>query len=88
MLEFAIPEFPVTRALWFIYVSAVLPLLTRPVSAGWAATGAFLGKSIREFYRDYPLLDLLARWERAGFRNVHCRQLSVGGAVIVWGEKG
>lgn len=87
MLEFAVPEFTVTRALWSLYVYALLPLLTRPVSPAWAAVGAFLGGSIGEFDERHPLPSLLADWHRAGFCNLRCRQMSVGGAIIVSGEK-
>jgi len=88
MLEFAIPRFPVTCVLWSFYVSTLLPVLTRLVSPAWGEVGAFLGGSIDEFYRRYPLADLTADWQEAGFRNVRFRHLSAGGALVVFAEKG
>lgn len=87
MLEFGVPRFPVSRALWSLYVYALLPLLTRPVSIGWARVGAFLGGSIADFQRRYPLSKLVQDWRDAGLGGVRCRQLSVGGAIIVSGVK-
>ncbi len=87
MLEFAVPEFTITRSLWRVYVSRVLPVLTRVASAGWPEVGGFLGGSIADFYRRYPLPNLLSDWAHAGFCNVRCRRLSFGSAIIVSGEK-
>lgn len=87
MLEFGIPETPALRTLWSLYVFTVLPLLTRPISPGWARVGAFLGRSIDDFYRRYPPANLFADWKHAGFQDLRCRHLSLGGAIVVAGEK-
>jgi demethylmenaquinone methyltransferase/2-methoxy-6-polyprenyl-1,4-benzoquinol methylase len=87
MLEFGIPAFPITRALWSLYAFALLPFLARLASPEWARVGAFLGGSIAGFYRQYPLSRLIADWERAGFTDVTCRPLSFGGAIVVTAVK-
>ena len=53
-LEFAVPA-GIWRPLWRAYVGAVLPAAGRIVSQGWHEVGRFLGGSIREFWRSYPL---------------------------------
>ncbi len=87
-LEFFVPERQPERALWDLYVDAGLPVLGRLVSPGWGEVGRFLGPSIRDFYRRYPLERVLALWRAAGIEGVRARPLSLGGGVVIWGVRG
>jgi demethylmenaquinone methyltransferase / 2-methoxy-6-polyprenyl-1,4-benzoquinol methylase len=87
MLEFCLPPNPFARAAWEAYVRAGLPLAGRAISPGWRAVGEFLGPSIREFWRDWPVERLLATWRAAGIENVQLRTLSLGGGVVFWGRR-
>jgi demethylmenaquinone methyltransferase/2-methoxy-6-polyprenyl-1,4-benzoquinol methylase len=83
MLEFGVPPAP-ARLAWELYVRAGLPVLGAVVSPGWRRVGSFLGDSIRDFHRRYDLLEL---WRSAGIENVRSRRLSLGGGVVVWGNR-
>jgi demethylmenaquinone methyltransferase / 2-methoxy-6-polyprenyl-1,4-benzoquinol methylase len=87
-LEFFVPPNPAARALWEAYVRVGLPLAGRFVSRGWGEVGAFLGPSIRDFYRRYPLADQLELWREAGIERVQARSMSLGGGIVVWGTRG
>jgi demethylmenaquinone methyltransferase/2-methoxy-6-polyprenyl-1,4-benzoquinol methylase len=86
-LEFAVPA-GLWRPLWRVYVGAVLPAAGRLVSPGWHEVGDFLGDSIREFWRRYPLVRQLELWRAAGIEDVRYRRLSVGGGIVIWGSRG
>ena len=86
MLEFGLPS-GVWRPLWELYVRVGLPAAGRVVSPGWHEVGRFLGPSIRGFYEWYPLAAVLELWRGAGFVDVRCRRLSVGGGVVVWATR-
>jgi demethylmenaquinone methyltransferase/2-methoxy-6-polyprenyl-1,4-benzoquinol methylase len=87
-LEFYVPDRRSTNALWRAYVRAGLPLLGRAISPGWHEVGRFLGPSIEAFWRRYPLQELLALWRAAGVEHVEARPLSLGGGIVIWGERG
>jgi demethylmenaquinone methyltransferase/2-methoxy-6-polyprenyl-1,4-benzoquinol methylase len=86
-LEFFVPTRVLPRALWELYVRAGLPLLGRAAPNGWGRVGSFLGPSIRAFWRRYPLEALLELWRAAGIDRVQARTLSLGGGVVIWGER-
>jgi demethylmenaquinone methyltransferase / 2-methoxy-6-polyprenyl-1,4-benzoquinol methylase len=86
-LEFHVPANPVWRAPLSLYTRVGLPSLGRAVSPAWHEVGKFLGPSIREFYRTYPLVDQLAMWRTAGIGDVRARPMSLGGGVVIWGRK-
>jgi demethylmenaquinone methyltransferase / 2-methoxy-6-polyprenyl-1,4-benzoquinol methylase len=86
-LEFAVPA-GLWRPLWRAYVGAVLPAAGRIVSPGWHDVGDFLGGSIREFWRRYPLERQLELWRAAGIEDVRYRRLSLGGGIVIWGRRG
>jgi len=86
-LEFAVPAGP-WRPLWRAYVGAVLPAAGRIVSPGWHEVGDFLGDSIREFWRRYPLEHQLELWRTAGIEDARYRRLSLGGGIVIWGRRG
>jgi demethylmenaquinone methyltransferase/2-methoxy-6-polyprenyl-1,4-benzoquinol methylase len=86
-LEFFVPPNPVARAAWELYVRVGLPLAGTVVSPGWGRVGRFLGPSIRSFYERIPLQDLLGLWRAAGIKQPGFRPLSLGGGIVVWGDR-
>lgn len=87
-LEFHLPRSPLARIPWEAYVRIGLPLLGRLISPGWRDVGRFLGPSIRDFYGRYPLGRQLELWRAGGIEHVQARTMSVGGGVVIWGERG
>jgi demethylmenaquinone methyltransferase / 2-methoxy-6-polyprenyl-1,4-benzoquinol methylase len=85
-LEFGVPGGPVRR-LWDLYVGLGLPVAGRVLRNGWDEVGTFLGRSIREFWADYPLARQLELWRAASLRDLEVRRLSLGGGVVIWGMK-
>lgn len=85
-LDFAVPR-GVWYPLWRLYTSAALPLAGRLFSRHWRDVGAFLGPSIRDFYRRWPEERLLDAWRDAGVGDVRSRRLSLGGGVVIWGTR-
>jgi len=86
-LEFAVPA-GIWRPLWRAYVGVVLPAAGRAIDPGWREVGRFLGGSIREFWRRYPLQRQLQLWRAAGIEDVSYRRLSLGGGIVIWGRRG
>jgi demethylmenaquinone methyltransferase/2-methoxy-6-polyprenyl-1,4-benzoquinol methylase len=87
-LEFAVPGSPFWRALWWLYTRALLPvggLLTGGVH--WYRVGRFLGPSISDHYRRYPLDWTVDAWERAGIGEVTLKKMSLGGGIVMWGRR-
>jgi demethylmenaquinone methyltransferase / 2-methoxy-6-polyprenyl-1,4-benzoquinol methylase len=85
-LEFGLPRWP-WRPAWELYVRVGLPVLGRVVSPGWHEVGRFLGPSIRSFSARWPLDEMLAAWRAAGVEDVRHRRLSLGGGVVIWGQR-
>jgi demethylmenaquinone methyltransferase / 2-methoxy-6-polyprenyl-1,4-benzoquinol methylase len=85
-LEFAVPDPPVWLPLWRLYTRVVLPVAGL-VGGGreWAEVGRFLGPSIEEHYRRYPVEEHVAMWHDAGLVDVHTRTMSLGGGLVMWG---
>jgi demethylmenaquinone methyltransferase / 2-methoxy-6-polyprenyl-1,4-benzoquinol methylase len=86
MLEFGLPR-GAWRPLWELYVRVGLPAAGTLVSPGWGGVGRFLGPSIRDFWRQWPEPRLLDAWRAAEIDYVHCKRLSVGGGIVVWGRR-
>jgi demethylmenaquinone methyltransferase/2-methoxy-6-polyprenyl-1,4-benzoquinol methylase len=86
-LEFGVPERPLWRGLWRLYVGAALPLAGRVISSGWREVGDFLGGSIQDFYARYPAERLVEAWREAGVMDVRSRRLSLGGGIVTWGRR-
>ena len=87
-LEFGVPVGRLPNALWRAYVGVGLPLAGAAIAPGWRSVGSFLGPSIRAFWARYPLETLLAAWRSAGIEQVGVQRLSLGGGVVIWGERG
>jgi demethylmenaquinone methyltransferase / 2-methoxy-6-polyprenyl-1,4-benzoquinol methylase len=85
-LEFGVPDWP-WRAPWEVWTRVGLPLAGRALGRGWLEVGRFLGPSIREHWRRFPLQRQLEHWRSAGLVDVRHRRLTFGAAVVVWGRK-
>ena len=87
-LEFHRPDAGLPRALWWLYTRVGLPLGGLWVSRSWFTVGRFLGPSISDFARRYPLPAHLALWQAAGVPAARAHVMSLGGGVVIWGRKG
>lgn len=87
-LEFAVPPAAGWRAAWWFYTRVLLPL-GGAITGGrqWYEVGRFLGPSISEHYRRYPIPWTLRQLEAAGLEDVGHRQMSLGGGVVMWGRR-
>jgi demethylmenaquinone methyltransferase/2-methoxy-6-polyprenyl-1,4-benzoquinol methylase len=85
-LEFGVPAWP-WRGPWEAWVRLGLPLAGRALGRGWLEVGRFLGPSIREHWRRFPLDRQLALWRSAGLEDVRARRLTLSAAVVIWGRK-
>ena len=85
-LEFGVPG-GVWRPAWEAYVRVGLPLAGRVLRHGWREVGGFLGPSIRDFWRHWPLERQLGLWRAAGLVDIRSRSLSLGGGVVLWGRR-
>ena len=85
-LEFGLPT-GVWRPLWRAYVDAILPAAGRLLSPGWHQVGRFLGGSIRELWRRYPLAAQVELWHEAGIEDIQHRFLSLAGGIVIWGRR-
>lgn len=87
-LEFHVPPGPLWRPLWWLYTRAVLPLAGGLLGGReWFDVGRFLGPSITEHYRRYPLPWTVGAWRRAGLEEVGARTMSLGGGLVMWGTR-
>jgi demethylmenaquinone methyltransferase/2-methoxy-6-polyprenyl-1,4-benzoquinol methylase len=87
-LEFHVPSSRFWRPMWMLYTRAVLP------AAGWATggrewfeVGRFLGPSISDHYRRYPLEWHVEAWREAGIEDVGVRVMSLGGGLVMSGRR-
>ena len=87
-LEFCVPPNPLWRAAWEVYTRAILPaggLLLGGMP--WLRVGRFLGPNITGHYRRYPIPWTVEAWQRAGFTGVGTRLMSLGGGLVMWGQR-
>lgn len=88
-LEFAVPDGSIWHPLWLLYTRTLLPLAGYLTGGReWFTVGRFLGPSITEHYRRYPLEWHVHAWQEAGIEHVLVRRMSLGGGVVMWGRKG
>lgn len=85
-LEFGVPG-GLARPAWEVWVRVGLPLSGRVLSPGWGRVGSFLGGSIRDYWRRFPLDRQLELWRAAGIDDVRVRRMSLGGGVVMWGRR-
>jgi demethylmenaquinone methyltransferase / 2-methoxy-6-polyprenyl-1,4-benzoquinol methylase len=87
-LEFAIPATRVWRVAWLGYTRVLLPLAGFATGGRpWLQVGRFLGPSISEHYRRYPVGWMRDAWHRAGLESVQMRSMSLGGGLVMWARK-
>jgi demethylmenaquinone methyltransferase/2-methoxy-6-polyprenyl-1,4-benzoquinol methylase len=87
-LDFYVPPSPLTRAAWWLYTRAVLPVAGLALGGrAWWEVGRFLGPNISDHYRRWPLERLLDTWNAAGMEGVEYRPMSLGGGIVMWGTK-
>ncbi|MGH2992415.1 MAG: class I SAM-dependent methyltransferase [Solirubrobacterales bacterium] len=86
-LEFGVPGFAPTRALWVAWTRLALPALGRIASRSWYQVGRFLGPSISELDRRLPPQRQAELWRAAGIGSVTIRRMSLGGGVVMSGVK-
>ncbi|MGH8981086.1 MAG: class I SAM-dependent methyltransferase [Acidimicrobiales bacterium] len=87
-LEFLVPPRPLWHGAWWLYTRAALPLAGLATGGTpWYRVGRFLGPSISEHYRRYPLEWTVRAWEDAGIEEVTVRRMSLGGGLVMWGRR-
>jgi demethylmenaquinone methyltransferase/2-methoxy-6-polyprenyl-1,4-benzoquinol methylase len=87
-LEFLVPPNPIWHALWICYTRLVLP--TAGYLTGgeeWWKVGRFLGPSISNHYKAYPVAWTEQAWRDAGIDEVGVRRMSLGGGLVMWGRR-
>ena len=86
MVEFGRPA-GVWSVPWWVYTRAVLPVVGSVIGSGWWQVGRFLGPSIDSFADSYPPDRLAAEWTSAGMMDVHYQSMSLGGGLVMWGQR-
>jgi demethylmenaquinone methyltransferase/2-methoxy-6-polyprenyl-1,4-benzoquinol methylase len=87
-LEFAVPPNRFWRSWWWLYTRMVLPVAGLALGGRpWFDVGRFLGPDITAHYRRFPVAATVAAWERAGFTSVRVRRMSLGGGLVMWGQR-
>ena len=86
-LEGHVPPESWARAGWLAHTRVLMPAVGWVVSPAWYRTGQFLGRSISEFSRRYPLPVQVRWWQEGGMRRVRTKLLSNGAAVVTWAVK-
>ncbi len=86
-LEFGVPMSPVWRAGWEAHTRVGLPLLGRAFSREWHRAGRFLGPSIEEWDRRFPIEKQVGMWREAGLRDVVVHRLTFGAGIVMEGTK-
>lgn len=87
-LEFAVPTNPFWRCWWWGYTRLVLPVAGALLGGrAWYDVGRFLGPNITKHYRRLPVDATVAAWEAAGLVDVGLRRMSLGGGLVMWGQR-
>jgi demethylmenaquinone methyltransferase/2-methoxy-6-polyprenyl-1,4-benzoquinol methylase len=87
-LDFFVPPNVLQRLGWRGYTRGLLPV-EGYVFGGkpWWKVGRFLGPSIEEFYRRWPLHRIFEAWRVAGMVDVERDVMSMGAGLVMWGRK-
>jgi demethylmenaquinone methyltransferase/2-methoxy-6-polyprenyl-1,4-benzoquinol methylase len=83
-LEFGVPPSPIWHTAWWAYTRWAMPLIGGLDSREWREVGRFLGPSIEDFWRRYPMATQQLLWAQAGLAPVRVRRMSLGGGVVMW----
>jgi demethylmenaquinone methyltransferase / 2-methoxy-6-polyprenyl-1,4-benzoquinol methylase len=86
-LEFGVPPNPIARGGWYAHTRLGLPVVGLVASREWFGAGRFLGPSISDWERRFPLDEQLRQWRRAGVGDARARRLTFGAGVVIWGRK-
>lgn len=87
-LEFLAPPNPLWRIAWWLYTRLILPLGGLVLGGReWFEVGRFLGPNISGHYRRYPVTSIVDMWTAAGIEDVHCKVMSLGGGLVMWGRR-
>jgi demethylmenaquinone methyltransferase/2-methoxy-6-polyprenyl-1,4-benzoquinol methylase len=87
-LEFCDPAGTVWWPAWWAYTRLVLPAGGLALGGPeWYRVGRFLGPNISAHYRRYPVSWTVRAWEKAGFTGVGARTMSLGGGLVMWGQR-
>ena len=86
-LEFYVPQNPLLRAGWEVWMHSVLPAGGLVGGRAWYEVGRFLRPSIVSHYNRYPLEWHVGVWQRAGMVDVGYCVMSLGSGVVMWGTK-
>jgi len=87
-LEFAVPPRRFWRWWWLGYTRLVLPLAGAALGGrAWFDVGRFLGPNISDHYRRFPVAATVSAWQAAGLSNVGTRRMSLGGGIVIWGQR-
>ncbi len=87
-LDFYVPPSPVWRLSWRIYTRLLMPAGGRVLGGpAWWRAGRFLGPNIETFYRQWPMHRLYEAWRMGGMVDVQHSVMSLGGGLVMWGQK-
>lgn len=87
-LEFHVPPPPLWHPLWVLYTRAVLPAAGYLTGGReWYEVGRFLGPSISNHYKRWPLEWHVRAWAAAGIPDAQVRLMSLGGGLVMHGTK-
>lgn len=87
-LDFYVPPNLSTRLAWRLYTRWIMPAAGYVLGGkAWWNAGRFLGPNIEQFYRRWPVDQLYEAWRSAGMVDVHHEVMSLGGGLVMWGQK-
>jgi demethylmenaquinone methyltransferase/2-methoxy-6-polyprenyl-1,4-benzoquinol methylase len=87
-LDFQVPPDPLWRISWRLYTRALMPAAGFVLGGrAWWTAGRFLGPNIEAFYRRWHIDSLYEAWREAGMVDVEGRVMSLGGGLVMWGQK-
>lgn len=86
-LDFFVPPNRLWRAAWWLYTRLALPVAGRAYGKEWLEVGRFLGPNISAHYRRYPLDWHIRAWRDADIGDIQVRVMSLGGGLVMWGQK-
>ncbi len=87
-LEFAVPSSRFWRWWWVGYTRLVLPAAGAVLGGrAWFDVGRFLGPNISDHYRRFSVDATIAAWRSAGMTNIGTRRMSLGGGIVIWGQR-